>query len=77
MRNMNFLKIQGNDSLVRDISSRAIINNNKSEYDNYVRQRSVVSAQKNEILRQADELKIIKDEFAEIKQLILSLINKQ
>jgi len=74
---MNFLKIQGNDSLVRDTSSRAIINNNKSEYDNYVRQRSVVSAQKNEILRQADELKIIKDEFAEIKQLILSLINKQ
>jgi hypothetical protein len=74
---MNFLKVQGNDSLVRDTSSRAIINNNKSEYDNYVRQRSVVSAQKNEILRQADELKIIKDEFAEIKQLILSLINKQ
>lgn len=74
---MNFLKIQGNDSLVRDTSSRAIINNNKSEYDNYLRQRSVVSAQKNEILRQADELKIIKDEFAEIKQLILSLINKQ
>lgn len=74
---MNFLKVQGNDSLVRDTSSRAIINNNKSEYDNYLRQRSVVSAQKNEILRQADELKIIKDEFAEIKQLILSLINKQ
>jgi hypothetical protein len=65
-----FLKVQGNDSLVRDVSSKAIINTNSKEYQNYVDKRNMMAKQKQEI----DNLK---KDISEIKEMLATLIGKQ
>jgi len=65
-----YLKVQGNDSLVRDTSSKAIINTNVKEYQNYVEKRNMMAKQKQEI----DSLK---KDMSEIKEMLATLIGKQ
>jgi hypothetical protein len=65
-----YLKVQGNDSLVRDTSSKAIINTNAKEYQNYVEKRNMMAKQKQEI----DSLK---KDMSEIKEMLATLIGKQ
>lgn len=69
-----FLKVEGNDSLVRDISTMAIVNTNKSEYENYIRQKKIVSERKAEIQRQTEEINSIKSELSEVKTLLMTLL---
>lgn len=69
-----FLKVEGNDSLVRDVSTKAIINTNKSEYENYIRQKKIVGERKAEIERQNIEINSIKNELSEVKSLLMTLI---
>jgi hypothetical protein len=73
---MEYLKVQGEDSLVRDISSQAILNNNSKEYESYIARRNAVMAQKLELERQGKELTQVKSDISEIKQMISILINK-
>lgn len=70
-----FLKVEGNDSLVRDTSTMAIVNTNKSEYENYIRQKKIVSERKVEIQRQTEEINNIKSELSEVKMLLMTLIS--
>jgi len=70
LRMTQFLKVQGNDSLVRDVSSKAIINTNSKEYQNYVDKRNMMAKQKQEI----DNLK---KDISEIKEMLATLIGKQ
>jgi len=73
---MEYLKVQGEDSLVRDVSSQAILNNNNKEYESYIARRDAVKAQKLELERQGKELTQVKSDISEIKQMISILINK-
>jgi hypothetical protein len=74
---MEYLKVQGEDGLVRDVSSQAILNTNNKEYDSYIARRDAVKAQKLELERQGRELTQVKSDLSEIKQMISILINKQ
>ena len=74
---MEYLKVQGEDGLVRDISSQAILNTNNKEYESYISRRNAAMTQKQELERQGIELTELKSELSEIKELILILINKQ
>ena len=65
-----YLKVEGNDSLIRDGSSKAIINTNVKEYQNYVEKRNMMAKQKQEI----DSLK---KDMSEIKEMLATLIGKQ
>jgi hypothetical protein len=73
---MEYLKVQGEDSLIRDVSSQAILNNNNKEYESYIARRDAVKAQKLELERQGKELTQVKSDISEIKQMISILINK-
>jgi len=53
---MSNIRVEGEDYLVRDTTSNAIINTNKSEYDRYVEK----ARQKNKINKIEEELKDIK-----------------
>lgn len=73
----NYLKVEGNDSLVRDMSTSAIINNNSTEYNNYLKKKSHMESQREEIQRNSNDINTIKQELSEIKELLLlSLQNK-
>lgn len=72
----NFLKVEGNDSLVRDVRTKAIINANNSEYENYIKQRNITKSRKDQIQQNTDEINSIKEDLSEIKSLLLSLLQK-
>lgn len=72
----NFLKVQGNDSLVRDTRTKAIVNTNNVEYQNYINQRDSAKSRKEQIQKNTEDINNIKQDLSEIKQLLLSLLNK-
>lgn len=72
-----YLKVEGNDSLVRDVSSKAIINNNVKEYEAYIEKRNMISKQKEELRIQAEEINNLKKDISEIKDMLSILIGKK
>ena len=69
----NYKKVEAQDSLVRDMSSNAIVNNNKSDYENFLR----ISEQKYKEKKEFEKLKSyvdgIKGDLDEIKSLLKSM----
>jgi hypothetical protein len=74
---MNIVKIQDRESLVRDMTSGAIINTDKTEYENYLVRRNASKQMKMQIEKNSEEIAEIKNDISEIKQLLISLINKE
>ena len=70
-----FLKVSGCDGLVRDVTTNAILNNDKTEYDRYLAQKNANISKKVEIERQAEEINNIKSDLTEIKQMLLALMS--
>jgi predicted transcriptional regulator len=71
-----FLKVLGHNGLVRDTSSGAIINTNKTEYDEYMARVREAEERENAISQHTIEINNIKNELQDIKSLILQLLNK-
>lgn len=73
---MDYLKVQGHNGLVRDLSSGAIINTNRAEYDEYM-ERVRLAEEKDQLISQhTDEINNMKNELREIKDLLIQLVNK-
>ena len=72
-----FVKIENADGLVRDLSSGAVINTNRAEYENYLQKRKASSELKEQIKQNADKITKIESDMSEIKQLLITLINKE
>lgn len=73
---MDIVKIEGKDGLVRDMSTRAIINTNKSEYENYLERRKATLAKNKQLEEHSEEINNIKTELSDIKQMLLTVLNK-
>jgi hypothetical protein len=71
-----FLKVEGNDGLVRDTSNKAVINTNAGEYQRYIRQRDEALQRQQMIQQNADDIASLKNDMADIKTLLLQIINK-
>lgn len=71
-----FVNIKGKDGLVRDISSGAILNSNRTEYENYLSRKQQSAKAKEQFKHQEEEINNIKNELCEIKQMLLALLNK-
>ncbi len=68
------LKVQGYDNLVRDVSSSAIINTNKSDYQIYMQRVRVREQQGDKIRNAVKEINTLKAELREIKELIKGIV---
>lgn len=73
----DLVKIKDRDGLYRDMSSGAVINTNTAEYLNYIRKRNASNQAKNLTQQNTQEIKELKNDLAEIKQLLVALINKE
>jgi hypothetical protein len=71
-----FVKVKDKDGLLRDLSSGAIINNNTSEYENYIKKRNASKQVREDLDKQSEEINNIKNDISEIKHLLITLINK-
>lgn len=68
MRSINqFSKVEGHESLVRDMSSHAILSTDDQAYEAYRRSRDTIK-------RQAQELKELKADVTEIKEMLSMLL---
>ena len=69
----NYKKVEAQDSLVRDMSSNAIVNNNKNEYENFLRISEQKYKEKQEFEKLKSDVDGIKDDLDEIKSLLKSM----
>lgn len=65
----NLISVEGNPSLKRDPETNAIVNTNNQGYEEYIRNRENRQSQQEEIAS-------IKQEIAELKSLLLQVLNK-
>ena len=70
------LKVEGHDNLVRDTSSKAIINTNKNAYEVAKRRAEEAQRQRDVMRETARETNTLKCEMHEIKHLLQELVKK-
>jgi hypothetical protein len=70
------IKVEGYESLVRDIKSNAIVNTNKSEYQLYMNRIKSREQQGDQIRNTIKEINILKQELFEIKDLLKEVLKK-
>ena len=71
----HFLKVEGHASLVRDTTTGAILNNNRTEYEEYLDRKRKAEAREAEISQHTEDINNIKNELSDIKQLLLQLVS--
>ena len=72
---MNHTNVQGHSDLVRDNSTGAILNNDTSQYNQYLSLRAKRKQGTDRIDNMEDDLKSLKDDINEIKTLLKALSN--
>lgn len=70
------IKVEGHPDLVRDTKSGAIINNNTTEYNQYMESYKKRRIQRAKVDNMQEELSSLKEEIGEIKDLLRQLISK-
>ena len=70
-----FLKVQGHASLVRDTATGAILNNNRTEYEEYLDRKRKAEAREAEISQHTEDINNIKNELSDIKPLLQQLVS--
>ena len=72
----NYLKVESEDSLVRDVDSNAIVNQNQSEFDKFLElsQRKYQEKKKFDDMR--SDLDSLKQDMNEIKTLLKNIMDK-
>ena len=68
-----YLKVKSDVSLVRDMDSNAIVNQNQSEYDKFMSLSKKKYKEKNELDTMKSDLNTLKSDMEEIKSLLKSL----
>ena len=70
------LKVEGHESLARDLRSNAIINTSKSEYTIYMNRVRSREQQCDQIRNTIKEINLLKQELFEIKSLLKEVLKK-
>ena len=70
------LKVEGHESLARDIRSNSIVNTSKSEYTIYMNRIRSREQQGDQIRNTIKEINVLKQELFEIKSLLKEVLKK-
>ena len=70
------IKVEGHDSLARDIRSNAIVNTSKNEYQIYMNRIRSREQQGDQIRNTIKEINVLKQELFEIKSLLKEVLKK-
>ena len=72
-----YVKVKDHLGLVRDPRTNAILNTNKSEYDEYIKARKKNRSKSERVEQLETDVNDIKNDLNEIKSLLLDLAKKQ
>ena len=70
-----FIKVKDHQNLMRDPLSNGILNDNQSDYDEYVARRDAANKAKEKSSNMEEDLANLKGEINEIKSLLKELVN--
>lgn len=73
---MNYIKVKGKEHLVRDPKTNSIINTNRSEYEQYMRNKQHKQDEQQKIQNLESDVAKMKDDLDEIKFLLRRLANE-
>jgi tetrahydromethanopterin S-methyltransferase subunit B len=73
---MKYAKVEGHVNLVRDQSTKAILNTDMNEYNNYINLRESKKSDHEKITNIEREVNDIKNDLDEIKNLLRNLSNE-
>lgn len=73
---MNYSKVTGHSNLIRDEETKAIINTNMSDYNNYIMQKRAKEKESQKIYSIERQVANIKEDLDEIKNLLRRLSNE-
>lgn len=71
-----FVKIENATGLVRDMTSGAIINTNRSAKEAFLKKQQAQIELKEQVHQNAEKIEKIESDISEIKQMLMLLINK-
>ena len=71
-----FVKVEGHNNLLRDVNSNAIINNNQTEYQLYMKRIKAREKQGDQLRNACKEINNLKSELREIKNLLTKVLEK-
>ena len=69
-----YLKVKSDVSLVRDMDSNAIVNQNQSEFDKFISLSKKNYKEKNELDTMKSDLDTLKSDMEEIKSLLKTMV---
>ena len=69
-----FVKVKSDVSLVRDMDSNAIVNQNQSEFDKFISLSKKKYKERNELDTMKSDLDALKTDMEEIKSLLKSMV---
>lgn len=72
---MNYAKVEGHVNLIRDQKTKAVLNTDMNEYNNYIALRNSKQSSNDKIKNIEGEIETVKSELGEIKSLLRELIN--
>ncbi len=70
-----FIKVKDHQNLMRDPLSNGILNDNQSDYDEYVARRDAANKAKEKSSNMEEDLANLKGEINEIKSLLKELVH--
>lgn len=76
MHSTGLIPVEGHDGYCRDPITKAIINTNKLDYQNYISSREKNNSLAKSIENNSETIKELKSEINEIKNLLLQIIPK-
>ena len=71
-----YIKVESDKSLVRDVDSNAIINNDKSEFDKFIELSRKKHEEKKKFDNMRSDLDSLKQDMDEIKTLLRNIMDK-
>jgi len=74
---IKYLKVENNSSLVRDITSNAIVNTNTDDYNQYMRNKEMTLERLSKINEQDAQINSLKQDMDELKQMVASLLKNK
>jgi peroxiredoxin family protein len=72
---MKYSKVNGHSNLVRDEETKAIINTNMTDYNNYIMQKRIKEKENQKLQNLEKDFVNMKEDLNEIKSLLRSLID--
>jgi hypothetical protein len=74
---MGYIKIENQHHLLRDEQTNAIINTNKTEYENYISNYNRMKREKEELTKLKNDVSSLNSDVQEIKSLLKLLVKEK